>query len=119
MGYVIGIIIVIGLAALALWGTGGVAFLVLMPLVRALPIVSAVLATIAVAIITQRLDAGPAPAIVFGVASIAFAVSEVAPFIPGINRWRPIGYVVWSAPVLTLVSALALWHLAKEPGARR
>jgi hypothetical protein len=119
MGYVLSAIVVIGFALFALWGTGGVAFLVLMPLVRALPLVSAILATIAVVIITQRLGAGPVPAIVFGVASIAFAVAEVAPLIPAINRWRPIGYVAWSAPVLTLVSALALWHVAKESGERR
>jgi hypothetical protein len=119
MGYVLSAILVIGLAALALWGTGGVAFLVLMPLVRALPIVSAILATIAVVIITQRLGAGPGPAIAFGLASIAFAISELAPMIPAMTRWRPIGYVVWSAPLLTLVSALALWHLARESGARR
>lgn len=119
MGYVLSAIIVIGFAALALWGTGGVAFLVLMPLVRALPIVSAVLATIAVWMIAQRLGGGPVPVIVFGIASIAFAMAEVAPMIPAMTRWRPIGYVVWSAPVLTLVSALALWHLAKQSGARR
>ena len=36
MGYVLAAVLVIGFAALALWGTGGVAFLVLMPLVLSL-----------------------------------------------------------------------------------
>jgi hypothetical protein len=116
MGYLIGGIGTIGLIALALWGTGGMAALVLIPVLRIVPIVAAIFATVAFAQIANRFDAGPLPVIVFGASSILVSLTYVAPYLPSAGRY--LNWLWWSAPVLTVLPAFALWHLAKAMNQR-
>ena len=47
-------IAVVALAALAVWGTGGVAFFVILPLTRFVPLVASILATVAVVMLADK-----------------------------------------------------------------
>ncbi|HEX8166936.1 MAG TPA: hypothetical protein VF601_14275 [Beijerinckiaceae bacterium] len=109
---------VIALALLAIWATGGVAFFLIVPLTRLLPVAAAILATVAVSMIAQRFGAGMLPVVVFAIPVLLLAFLPIAPYVLALRGVRYFDWVGIGAPVLPIFPALALWHLAKNAGRR-
>jgi hypothetical protein len=107
-------LVIVALALLAMWGTGGWAFLFVMPVLRLVPLVAGILACVAFAMIANRLEAGPLMIASFAVPVMLFALTPVLPFLGGMRGASYLGWVYLFAPGLSIFPALALWHLAKD-----
>jgi hypothetical protein len=115
MRYLVGAVILVGLLFLAVIGTGGVAFIAILGLAKLLPSVSGVLACIAFWLIAQRLQVGIVTALFFcvptAILTIVYESSYLVSYL--VMTKSPLYNLgLWISPVLTLLPALALWHMA-------
>ncbi len=110
--YLIGTLVVLGLALLTVTGSGGPAPELVIWIGRVLPAVSALVACIAFCLVVARVQSSILAAIFFCVSIAVLAVLPVLPYVPSARNSN--FYVMLStvAPVLTIFPAMALWHLA-------
>jgi hypothetical protein len=104
---------VVVLVLAALWATGGVAFFVLLPIMRLVPIAAGIFASLAVAIMANQLQAGSSITAMFAIPVMLFALMPLMSYLPG-SSWRIASAIFYLAPVLSIFPALALWQLAKD-----
>jgi hypothetical protein len=110
--YLIGTLVVLGLALLTVTGSGGPAPELIVWIGRILPAVSALVACIAFCLVVARVHLGILAAVFF---CISIAILSMLPVLPYVAAARNSNFFVMLstvAPVLTIFPAMALWHLA-------
>jgi hypothetical protein len=108
-------LVVVALVLLAMWATGGVAFFLVLPILRLVPLVAGILACVAFAMIANRLEAGSLLIVTFAVPVMLYALTPVLPYIVvsrGAGSFLSLIYLF--APALSIFPALALWLVAKD-----
>jgi hypothetical protein len=110
--YLIGTLVVLGLALLTVTGTGGPAPALIIWIGRILPAIAALFACIAFCLVVTRVHLGILAAVFFCVPLIALAVLPVLPYVAAARNSNLSLMLTTVAPVLTLFPAMALWHLA-------
>ena len=110
--YLIGTLVVLGLALTTVTGSGGPAPELVIWIGRILPVVSAVVACIAFCMVVARVQSSILAAFFFCLSIAVLAMLPVLPYVPSAQSSN--FYVMLStvAPVLTVFPAIALWHLA-------
>ncbi len=110
--YLIGTLVVLGLALLTVTGTGGPAPALIIWIGRILPAIAALFACIAFCLVVTRVHLGILAAVFFCVPLIALAVLPMLPYVAAARNSNLSLMLTTVAPVLTLFPAMALWHLA-------
>ena len=114
MRYVMGAAIFVGLAVLAVYATGGVAAIPLIGLLRLVPAIASFVSAFAVALLVMRMGAHWGIAAAFCIPTVLIGIFQfTAVFGVGLSGPRFYGWVLWLSPLLALVPAFALLHLAK------
>jgi hypothetical protein len=110
--YLIGTLVVLGLALLTVTGSGGPAPELVVWIGRVLPAISALIACIAFCLVVARVQSSLLAAIFFCVSIAVLSLLPVLAYVPSARSSN--FYVMLStvAPVLTIFPAMALWHLA-------
>jgi hypothetical protein len=115
MRYAIGAAIFIGLAVLAVYATGGVAAIPLIGLLRLFPAIASFVSAFAIALLVMRMSAHWGIAAAFCIPTVLVGVVQFAQiFGVGLSGARILNWAFWLWPVLTLIPAFALLHLAKS-----
>jgi len=110
--YLIGTLVVLGIALMTVTGSGGPAPELIVWIARMLPAVSALVACVAFSLVVARAHVGILAAVFF---CIPIAILSLLPVLPYLASARNSNvYVMLStvAPILTIFPAMALWHLA-------
>jgi hypothetical protein len=107
--------IIVGLAILAISLTGGVAAIPLIGLLRLFPAIASFISAFAVALLVIRLGAYWAIAAAFCIPTVLIGMTQFAQvFGVGFGAPRFLHWVFWLWPILTVIPAFALLHLAKS-----
>ena len=117
MRYVIGAAIFIGLAVLAVYATGGVAAIPLIGLMRLFPAIASFVSAFAVALLVMRMSAHWGIAAAFCIPTVLIGIFQFTAVFGvgvGVSGARFYSWVFWLSPLLALVPAFALLHLAKS-----
>ena len=110
--YLIGTVVVLGIAILSVIGFGGTATTPLVWVGRVLPSIAALVACIAYCMAAARARLGMLAPIYFCVPLAALCVLMLVPHLMSVRNSNLYTMLLTIYPVLTLFPAMALWHLA-------
>ena len=110
--YLIGTVVVLGIAILSVIGVGGTATTPLVWVGRVLPSVAALIACIAFCTAATRARLGVLAPIYFCVPLAALCALMLLPHLMSVRNSNLYTMLLTIYPVLTLFPAMALWHLA-------
>ena len=110
--YLIGTVIVLGIAILSVIGVGGTATTPLVWVGRVLPAIAALVACIAYCIAAGRARLGILAPIYFCLPLAALITVMLLPHLMSVRNSNLYTMLLTIYPLLTLFPAMALWHLA-------
>ena len=110
--YLIGAVVVLGIAILSIIGVGGTATTPLVWVGRVLPSIAALVACIAYCMAAARARLGVLAPIFFCVPLAALCAVMLVPHFMSVRNSNLYSMLLTIYPVLTLFPAMALWHLA-------
>ncbi len=110
--YLLGTVIVLGIAILSVVGVGGATSVPVVWAGRVLPAIAGLVACIAFCVASRRARLGLLAPLVFCVSLLALVAVMVLPHFVSIRGSNLYTMLLTIYPMLTLFPALALWHLA-------
>ena len=110
--YLIGTVVVLGIAILAVIGVGGTATTPLVWVGRVLPSIAALVACIAYCMAAARARLGVLAPIFFCIPLATLCALMLLPYFMPVRNSNLYTMLLTIYPVLTLFPAMALWHLA-------
>lgn len=110
--YLIGTVVVLGIAILSVIGVGGTATTQLVWVGRVLPSIAALVACIAYCMAATRARLGILAPIFFCIPLAALCAVMLVPHFMSVRNSNLYTMLLTIYPVLTLFPAMALWHLA-------
>jgi hypothetical protein len=110
--YLIGTLVVLGLALLTVTGSASPAPELVIWIGRLLPAVSAVVACVAFCLVVARAHFSVLAAVFFCIPIAILSILPVLPHVASAQNSNLSVMLATVAPVLTIFPAMALWHLA-------